>query len=178
MSILLCFCDSCLCHIMSCKILTKCIFQFYFLESYLFVCDRCVIICKADISNIFSCSSVKSVKIVCAEYSCHLTCTVRAEVKEDHCVFIFDRSYWFSILGNCCWDKKFICNIFCIRSIHCCYSTFCCLAFSLCKNVVCFLYTIPSVITIHCIITSGDRCDLSNTDLCHLSFQSFDKSFS
>ena len=178
MSIFLCLCDSCLFHTVCCKIFAKCIFQFYLLECNFFVWNGCVIFCEADISNILSCASLETIKLIHTECSCELTCTIRTEIKENNCVLIFDRSNRFPILCDGCWNEELICHIFCVGSIHCCNCTLCLFALSSCENIVCFFYTIPSVITIHSIVTSGDRSNLTNTKLCHLCFQCLDKSLS
>ena len=50
-------------------------------------------------------------------------------------------------------------------------------AFSCCKSIVCKFYTIPAVITIHRIVTSGNSSNLTYTDLLHLCFKSLYKLF-
>ena len=177
MSIFLCLCDSCLFHTVCCKIFAKCIFQFYLLECNFFVWNGCVIFCEADISNILSCASLETIKLIHTECSCELTCTIRTEIKENNCVLIFDRSTRFPILCDGCWNEELICHIFCIRCFHSCYCALSSFSLASGQHFVCFLHTIPSVITIHCVVTSGNRCDLANTNFFHLSFQFFDELF-
>ena len=45
-------------------------------------------------------------------------------------------------------------------------------------GILSFFHTIPAIVTVHCIITSGNRCNLTDSDLLHLSFQSFHVFFS
>ena len=55
-----------------------------------------------------------------------------------------------------------------IGSLNCCRSICSLYSFALCKSFVCKLYTIPAVITVHCIVTSGNHTDLTNADFFHL----------
>ena len=83
-----------------------------------------------------------------------------------------------SVFLDHCRKDEFVCLVIVIGSLNCCSSVCSFYAFSGCKSVVCKLYTIPTVVTVHCIVTSGNCSDLTYTDLLHLSFQSFYKFFS
>ena len=85
MCILLCLCKTNLCLAICCKILTKCIVDLFFLKCNDLVWYRLIIIFEAYIyqwkSSVWS---VESVKIVTAECSGDLSCSVWSEVKENN----------------------------------------------------------------------------------------------
>ena len=175
--VLLCLSDTCLCHIVSCKIFTECIVKKNFVECYQFVLDGIIILCEAYECSIQSLCSLKALKIVITESSCDLSCTVRTEVEEYNGILIGNSCNRFAILLDNSRKHKFICLVIIIGSLNCCCSICSLYAFALCKSFICKLNTIPAVITIHCIITSGDHTDLTNADLFHFSFQLLYKLF-
>ena len=176
MRILLCLGDSCLCHAVRCQILAKCVLKLHFLESNFLVRDRHIILGKADIFHILSRASVKSVKFIGTEGSCDLTCAIRAEVEEDHGIFVLDRRYRLAVLGNRGRYEELIRHILCVGSFHCSNSALCGLSLALGQHIICLLHTIPAVITVHRIIASGNRSNLTDAQFCHLCFQCLDKS--
>ena len=163
---------------MSRKIFTKCILKKYFVERNLFVLNCFIIICKADISKIQFLSSFEAFEFIITECSCDLTCTVWTEVKEYYRIFVLDLCNRLSVFLNNCRKDEFICLIIIIGSLNCC----CCVCtfdtFTFCQSFVCKFYTIPAIISVHCIVTSGNNTDLSNTDFFHLGFQLFNEFFS
>ena len=173
MCIFLCFCNTCLFQTVCSQILTECICNLFFDKCNQFIFDRNIIFCKAYKCCFYSVASLKSVKCVITESSCDLSCTIRTEVKENNRIIIFNRCNRFPVFNNNGRQNKFICCIFVVRSLDSFRSAYCLLAFTADKCTVCFLDTIPAVITIHSIVTSHNRCNFTYTDFFHLSFQFF-----
>ena len=178
MSIFLSLSDSCLSLAIVCKELSKCIGKLYFMKCNGFVWNGSIVFCETYISYVLSCASVKSVELICTECSGNLSCTVWTEVKEDNGIVILYGCSWSTIFHDYSRNYKLVRYVFCIRCINCCNSAVCCLANTFCNCFICFFYTIPTIVTIHCIVTSVDGCDFTNTDFFHFCFQLFDKSFS
>ena len=178
MCIFFCLSNTNLCHIMSRKIFTKCILKKYFVERNLFVLNCFIIICKADISKIQFLSSFETFEFIITECSCDLTCTVWTEVKEYYRIFVLDLCNRLSVFLNNCRKDEFICLIIIIGILNCCCSVCTFDTFTFCQGFVCKFYTIPAIISVHCIVTSGNNTDLSNTDFFHLGFQLFNEFFS
>ena len=136
-----------------------------------------IIICEAYIGQIQFLSSLKSLEFIITECSGDLTGTVRTEVKEYYRILVLNSCNWFAVFLNDCRKNKFICLVIIIRSLDCC-SCICALdSLTCCQCFVCQFYTIPAVISVHCIITSGNNTNLTNTNFFHLGFQLFDKFF-
>ena len=171
MCIFFCFCNTSLFQTIFCKELSKCICNFIFYKCNLFVFDCNIILCKANKCCLYSFSSFESCKFIIAKSSCNLSCSVRTEVKEDNRIIFFDCCKWCTIFYNDCWKYKFICHFIVIRCLNSCCSRLSCLAFSFNDCIVSFFHTIPTIITIHCVITSRYACNCSNTKFFHLSFK-------
>ena len=140
------------------------------MESDLLIRDCHIILGKAYIGKRQTLTSVKSVKIITAEGSCDLSRTIRAEVKEDHaviCGYLADRLTIFCDHGR---DHKLIRLAIIIGCLHSADSIACCIALAKSKCTVGLFHTIPTIVTIHGIITTGKTGDLTDTDLCHLLF--------
>ena len=178
MCIFFCLSDTSLCHVMSCQILAECVFDLLFYECYQFVSDSFIVIGEAYESYIQFFLTCETFEIIIAECSCDLTCTVRTEVEEYNRIFILNGCNRFAVFFDNGRQNEFI-GLFCI--VGSLYS-FCCVcsfyAFTLCHGFECQFYTIPAVITIHCIVTSCNGCDLANTNFFHLSLQLFYITFS
>ena len=171
MCILFCLCNTCLFQSISSKELTKCIGNLFFYKRNQLVRNGHIILCKTNICGVDSFSTIKSVKCIITECSCNLSCTIRTEIKEDHRIVIFDRSYRNSIFLYNSRKYKFIRYILIIRSLNAFCSTCSLLTFTKYECTVCFFYSIPSVVTVHYIITSHNRCHFTNADFCHPSFK-------
>ena len=168
MCVLLCLSNSCLCHVVCRKEFTKCICNFCLVECNKFIRDRYIVLCETYISCLHTLSSVKSIKRIITKCSCDLSCSVRAEIEENHRILVFDRCNRSPISYNNSRHDKLICLSCIVRFLHCANSTFRLLSFSFYHCIVCKFYTIPSVIAVHCIITSHYRSHFSNTNFFHL----------
>ena len=154
MGILLCLCKTELLLTTFCKILTKCIGNVLFFE-----CDELVWNCLIVILEAYKCClnewSVESCEFIITECTCHFTGTVWTEVKEDDRVIFFYNRQWLSILCDNGRENKLIGYFLCIGVFHSLYSVFSLYTLALCQRIICLLHTIPVVITIHCVITTG-----------------------
>ena len=108
--------------------------------------------------------TLKSAELWVNKASCDLSCTVRTEIKEYHTVTF--RNCTACI--NYCRQHKFICNTVCIGIFNCLYRTISVYAFSINHCSISLFYSIPSIISIHCIVTSGYSSDFAHADLFHL----------
>ena len=177
MCIFFCFSNTNLSHIMSCKIFTESIVKLYFVECNFFVPDCFIIICKAYISEVQFLCTCKSLEFIITECSGDLSCPVRTEVEEYNRIFILNSCNWFTVFFDNSRKYKFVCLVVIVRSLYCCNRICSLNAFSFCKSLICELYTIPAVISVHCIITSGDHTNFANTDLVHLVYKLLNKIF-
>ena len=173
MSILLCLSDTCLLQIVSCKELSECICDLFLHKCNQFIRNRHIILCEAYICGLYSFASVKSCEIIITECSCDLSCTVRTEVKEDNGISVFYRRCRSAVFHNYHRHNELICHILIIRSLNSLYSGICLISLSIYESSVGFLYAVPAVITIHCIVASCNCSDLAHTDFFHLCFQLF-----
>ena len=154
MCILLCLCEAELLLTAFCKVLSKCICDMLLLESDNLVRDCLIVILEAYIGCLNE-WALKSCKLVIAECTSDLTCTIRTEVKEDNRIILFYNGNRLAVFHNNSRKNKLIRYILCIRISHSLYSILCKHALSLGQGIIRLLYTIPVVITIHCIVTSG-----------------------
>ena len=168
MGIFLCLCDTGLFQSVGRKKFPKSILNRNLVEGHFCIWDSRIIFCKAYIGKIQSLFSLKSVKLVSTESSGDLSCSVRAEVKEDHGIFILDGSHRLSVFYDHSRNYKLICLSFFIRRLYSAYRALCLNAFALCKSFVCQFHTVPAVISVHGIVTSHYGSHLSYADLFHL----------
>ena len=169
MSIFLCLSGTKLLQTICSKILAKCILDLLLLESDDLVRDRLIVILEAYICQWqLSTLTLKSCKLICTECSCDLTRTVWTEVKEDNRIVCLYSCNRLSICLDNSRKNKLICLIICIRICNCLYWICSLYALAIYHSCISFLYTIPVVITIHCIVTTGNTCDLTDSDLLHL----------
>ena len=168
MCIFLCLSNSCLLQSFRSQEFTKCIFDFYFVECHFFIRDCYIIFCKTDIGYFLAFASVKTIKFICAKSSCDLTSAVRSEVEEDNGITVIDCSRWLAISHNDSRYNKFIVNFLLIGCLNRIIWAFCLYAFTKSDGTISFFYTVPSVVTVHGIVTAHNRSNLSNTQFLHL----------
>ena len=152
--IFFCLSDTSLCHVMSCQVLAECVFDLLFYECYQFVSDSFIVIGEAYKSYIQFFLTCETFKIIIAECSCDLTGTVRTEVEEYNGIFILHGCNRFTLFFDNGRQNELIC-LFCIVGSLYSFCSICSFyAFTLCHCFECQFYTIPTVISIHCIVTS------------------------
>ena len=149
MCIFFSLCNTSLCHVVCCQKFTECICDLFFYKCYLLILDRHIILCKAYKCCLDSLSSVKSFKVIITECSCDLSCTVWAEVEEDHRISIFYSCHRCTVFYDHHWFYELICLICIVRSLNPCCRRFCLYAFSFYQCIVSSLHTIPAVISVH-----------------------------
>src|SRR5699024_5861836 len=108
------------------------------------------------------------------EGSGDLTGTVRAEVKEYHGILVRNNGNRLSVLFDD--GRKYelvglVCVIGCLYRLGCVCAFY---AFAFGKGLVGKLHTVPSVVSVHSVITAGNHADLAYADLFHLGFKLFD----
>ena len=128
--------------------------------------------------NFLSWTSVKSSKIIITETSGNFSCSVRSEVKADNWIAIFDSCKWLAIFLNNCRNNELISLSGCIWIAYCtsCTSSF--ITNALCKCLVCCFNSVPSVISVHRIITTHDWGNLTYADFVHLVIKLVNEIFS
>ena len=159
--------DSCLCHVMRCQILSECVGQRNLFKCNALVRDRHIILCEAYVYDISACAAVKAVKLITAEGTGDLSCTVRTEVEEDDRIAVLNGCNRLSVFHYYSRNYKLICYFFRIGLCNCFYTGSCLITLTVCNGTVSLLNTIPAVVAVHCVVTSHHRCDLTNTDLLH-----------
>ena len=114
MSVLLCLGYSCLRHIICRKELSECVIYTLFFERHIFICDRVVIISKANVYNLFKRSSLKAVKSGITKYPRYFTCPVRTEVEEYNGIVLLYFRNGFAVFIHYGRENKFVRNAFII----------------------------------------------------------------
>ena len=171
MRILFCFRDSCLCHMICCQEFAKGIGDLSLHKCHGFVRNRNIIFCETYIRCLNSLSAVESGKFIIAECSGDLSCTVRTEVKENHRIAVLDCCGRCAIFQNNRRHNELICLILIIGLLNGLHRILCRKSFSFNQCIIGFLYTVPSVIAVHRIVTSHHRSDFTDTDLSHFIHQ-------
>ena len=178
MCIFLCLCQTELFFALCCKELTKGIFDGFFLKCNDLVWNCLIIIFETYIGQRNK-RTFKSGKCIVTECSGDLTGTIRTEVEENNgIIFFYNRNRFASFIRDNRRKYKLICHTVCIRSFHCFHCIRCLYTGSGYQGIICLLDTIPVIITIHCIITTGNGCNLTYTNFLHFCFQLFNIIFS
>ena len=103
--------------------------------------------------------------ILLCEYFGQLLSTVITEVDEDNDVTLLDCSIYRRVVDRL---DKLVCHTLCIACLnrfnH--VSSLYTLAFN--EQVVCFLHTVPTLVTVHCIETTNDRSNMCAICVTHL----------
>ena len=167
-----------LCLFVGCQEFAKGIGDTLLLKRNQLVLDGLIIIRKAYIHQVQPFLPWEAVKAVVAECTGNLPCTVRAEVEENHGILILNRSHRLAVLHNHKGNHKLIRLPVVIGSLDAAGSAGRRVALTLCQRVVSQLHAVPSLITVHGIVTSHDRRYLAYAELLHLCFQLLHKAFS
>ena len=166
MCVLLCFGDTELCLSALAQIFTQSHVQIFRRICNGYIRHCCIILCHADeLYREVAVLSLKSAEIRVNKAAGQLSCTVRTEVEEYDAVVFLNGA----VLIQNSRQHEFVCYVVCIAVLDCLYRISVCL-YALAQNdcIVCLFYTIPCVVTIHCIVTSGNGCNLAYTDLVQL----------
>ena len=147
-------CNTSLFQTLCCKKLAKCVCNLFFYKSNQFIFDRNIVFCKTYIRCFHPFSSFKTVELIVAECSCDLSRAIRSEIEEDHRIPVFYcrcRSAVFHHYKRFHKLVSFLVVIRCLNSFkrRCRFNSF---AFH--QGIICFFHTIPTVVTIHRIITT------------------------
>ena len=99
---------------------------------------------------------------------------VRTEVEENDRIIVLQRSYWLAVFNDDSRQYELIRFTVCIA---CFYDILCrlkLLAFAVCDGVVCQFHTFPTVVTVHCVVATGNSRNFAQSDLFHRFFHCFD----
>ena len=156
-SILFRFSDMKLAHTLSRKILTQSVSHIFFVEQDMYTFERSVIRSHTVIlqsrNGVHACFR----HILLSQHNGQLFGTVVTIVEEDYHVTFFDCSVDIGIYNRL---DKFVRHTFIVRFLHCLNHIGCLLSFTVHQQIVCFFYTFPTFVTIHCVITTDDGSDL------------------
>ena len=169
MGIFLCLGDTRLFLSIGCKKGSKCIGNLFLDERHLFVLNGHVILCKAYITSLDSLPPVKSGKPIVTERPCNLPCTVWTEIKEDNGIIVLNCGHRRAVLHNDRREYELIRGILVVGSLNSLWSAYRRLAFPEYHSPVCLFHTVPTVITVHGIVTSHDGRNFAHANLVHLS---------
>ena len=96
-------------------------------------------------------------KIALRQGLCDFPATVCSKIETDHHILIQNGSKWFIIgVGENSGLNKFVCNVLCIAVLYCLHRIVSKLSFSIDQRIIRKLYTLPTVITVHGIVTTTD----------------------
>ena len=94
-------------------------------------------------------------KIALRQGLCDFPATVCSKIETDHHILILNGSKWFIIgVGENGGLNKFVRNILCVAFLNGRCGIFCIFSFSIDQRIIRKLYTFPSVISIHGIVTT------------------------
>ena len=166
MCILLSLGDTCLLHAMCCQPFTEGIGNGNLVECHFFIRNRRIIIGEAYEGDILS-HAVKSLEVIITESSGDLSCTVGTEVEENYGILILHQSDCLAVFYNNSRFYKLIGLFSVVRLLDTADTAGSGQTFAFGHGIVSQLYTVIVVITIHSIVTSHYRCDLTYTDFLH-----------
>ena len=169
--------DTGLCHMMRCKVFSERVMQKYLVESDKLILNRLIVIGEAYIGKLKLFLTCKALKIIIAECSGDLSCSVGTEVEEHDRIFVGNDCDRLSVFFDHGRFDELIRHTFVIGRLYS-FSRICSLyAFALRQSIVCQVDSLPAIVTVHRIVTSRNNADLADTDLFHLCLKLFDKSF-
>ncbi len=111
--------------------------------------------------------------ILLSQHDSQLFCTVVTVVEENHDITFFDRTVYSSVVDRL---DKLIGHAFIIRFLHGLNHIGSLFALAFNQQIIGFFHAFPTFVTVHCIETTDDGCDLSGR-LFTMGRQLFDKSF-
>ena len=166
MCILLCFCNTKLCLAALTQVFTQCHVQIFRRICNGNVRHGSIILSHAnELYRKITILSLETVEIWIYEATCQLSCTVRTEVEEYHAVPCLNSAVLFQN-GR---QHEFVGNIVSIAVLDCLYRISGGL-YTFAQNhcIICLFYTIPCIVTIHCIITTRNGGNFTNADFIQL----------
>ena len=166
MCILLGLGNTCLLHIMCCQPLTEGIGNCDLVECHFFIRNRRIIIGEAYEGDVLS-HAVKSLEVIITESSGDLSCTVGTEVEENYGILVLHQSDCLAVFYNNSRFYKLIGLFSVVRLLDTADTAGSGQTFAFGHGIVSQLYTVIVVITIHSIVTSHYRSDLTYTDFLH-----------
>ena len=166
MCILLSLGDTCLLHSMCCQPLTEGIGNGDLVECHFFIRNGRIVIGEAYEGDILS-HAVKSLEVIITESSGDLSCTVGTEVEENYGILVLHQSDCLAIFYNNSRFYKLIGLFSVVRLLDTADTAGSGQTFAFGHGIVSQLYTVIVVITIHSIVTSHYRSDLTYTDFLH-----------
>ena len=153
------------------------IMNFFLFESHMLIRNRRIIVRKADKEYILPCPSIKETEIIITESMADFSCSIRAEVKENHCITVRNGMHC-SIFFNHRRKYKFIIYLLRIRSINRFFYGRSLFSRAVHNSAIRLFHSVIILVSIHGIISSGNRRNLSYTKLLHLLFYSEKERFS
>ncbi|GFI35692.1 hypothetical protein IMSAGC014_02213 [Bacteroidaceae bacterium] len=160
--------NSGLSHMIGCQPFPKSIGYRNLVESNFFVGNRRIIVRKTHVGNIQPPTSIKSFEIIIAETPGNLSCPIRSEIKEDHRISVLDSCNRHAVFDYHRRFYKLICLLPVIGILNPLRTACCRKSFSLGKGIIGKMDSVIIVISIHCIITTCHRCNLTYADFLHL----------
>ena len=105
------------------------------------------------------------------------SCSIGTEVKENHCIAVGNGMHR-SVLFNHRRKHKFIIYLFRIRSVYCLLYGRSLFSRAVHHGTISLLHSVIVLISIHSIVSAGNRGYLSDTELPHLLFHIHKEGFS
>ena len=171
MSILLSFSDSELSFAHLSHIFTEGVFESLRLECYMNIGHCSIVLSHAYIvEREEAVLSFEAVECFVNEGSCDFSCSVRTEVEEYNAVVSLD----FTVFSKNCGKNEFVSEVFTF-SVDCFvallngfYAAFSLNAFTVNHSSVSLAYSVPTVVSVHCIISAHYGCNFAKTDFSEL----------
>ena len=133
-----------------------------------------VVLRHADVAEILRpLRSFKAVEVVVDEGPCDLPCSVGTEVEHDHRVMVSYDALFSEGYRN----EELVVGVSFVGSIDGSVRAFCGRAVSYGHGVISLLHALPSLVSVHRVVSSGYNADLSETDLFHVLFELIEINF-
>ena len=109
--------------------------------------------------------------ILLRQYDGQFLSAVVAVVEEDHYVAFLDSAVHCSVVDR---EDEFVSHVSIVAFLHSLYHVCSLLTLAFDEQIVCFLHTFPSLVTVHCVEATYDRSDVCTVSLAY-ALQLFDE---
>ena len=171
MSILFSFSDVKLSLAIGSKVFAESILYVFLVEEDVYTGERCIVRSHAIVLQVLDSMHTLFRHILLSEDDSQFLRTVVTVVEEDHYVAFLDSTVYSRIVD---WLDEFVCHAFVVRFLHSLNHVSSILTLAFYQEVVSFLHTFPTLVTVHGIETAHDRSD-GTCALSTMSSQLFDE---
>ena len=156
-SILLCLCSVELLLALCAQVLAESIHYVLLREEDVNALEACIVWSHAVVLQVLDGVHAFLWHILLSQYLCQLLGTVVTVVDEDNNITLLNSTVNLRVID---WLDELVCYVLIIAFLHCLHHIVSLLTLTLNEQVVCFLHTVPALVTVHSIETTYDACDV------------------